>query len=53
MKQRTLGRSGLRVSLLGLGCNSFGMHAEEAQSKKIVARALDLGVTLFDTSAGA
>jgi aryl-alcohol dehydrogenase-like predicted oxidoreductase len=46
---RTLGRSGLRVSLVGLGCNNFGRLDIEA-SRKVVDRALDLGITLFDTA---
>jgi aryl-alcohol dehydrogenase-like predicted oxidoreductase len=46
---RTLGRSDLRVSLVGLGCNNFGRLDIEA-SRKVVDRALDLGITLFDTA---
>jgi aryl-alcohol dehydrogenase-like predicted oxidoreductase len=49
METRNLGRSGLKVSLVGLGCNNFGMLELEA-SRKVVHRALDLGVTLFDTA---
>jgi len=49
MEMRNLGRSGLQVSLVGLGCNNFGMLELEA-SRKVVHRALDLGVTLFDTA---
>ena len=49
MEIRNLGRSGLRVSIVGLGCNNFGMIDIEA-SRKVVHRALDLGVTLFDTA---
>ncbi len=49
MEHRDLGRSGLRVSLVGLGCNNFGMIDIEA-SRKVVHRALDLGITLFDTA---
>ena len=49
METRSLGRSGLQVSLVGLGCNNFGMIELEA-SRKVVHRALDLGVTLFDTA---
>ncbi|MGD0190551.1 MAG: aldo/keto reductase [Rhizomicrobium sp.] len=46
---RNIGRSGLDVSLVGLGCNNFGALDIE-QSRKVVHRALDLGVTLFDTA---
>ena len=49
MEFRNLGRSGLRVSLVGLGCNNFGMLDIES-SRKVIHRALDLGITLFDTA---
>jgi aryl-alcohol dehydrogenase-like predicted oxidoreductase len=49
MEQRYLGRSGLKVSEVGLGCNNFGVLDVEA-SRKVVHHALDLGVTLFDTA---
>jgi aryl-alcohol dehydrogenase-like predicted oxidoreductase len=49
MEQRYLGRSGLKVSEVGLGCNNFGVLDIES-SRKVVHRALDLGVTLFDTA---
>jgi aryl-alcohol dehydrogenase-like predicted oxidoreductase len=50
MKQRRLGRSGLQVSLVGLGCNNFGGRIDLEASRKVVHRALDLGITLFDTA---
>ena len=50
MKTVRVGNSGLQVSVVGLGCNNFGSRLDEAQSTKIVERALDLGVTLFDTA---
>jgi aryl-alcohol dehydrogenase-like predicted oxidoreductase len=50
MKQRTLGRSGLQVSLVGLGCNNFGGRIDLESSRKVVHKALDLGITLFDTA---
>lgn len=50
MKQRNLGRSGLQVSVVGLGCNTFGANVDQAGATAIVQRALDLGVTLFDTA---
>ena len=50
MEHRTLGRSGLQVSVVGLGCNAFGMRCDAEQTAAVVHRALDLGVTLFDTA---
>jgi aryl-alcohol dehydrogenase-like predicted oxidoreductase len=50
MKQQNLGRSGLKVSLVGLGCNNFGGRLDLAGSKAVVHKALDVGVTLFDTA---
>ena len=50
MKQRALGRSGLQVSLVGLGCNNFGVRTDPETSRKVIYKALDLGITLFDTA---
>lgn len=50
MKQRNLGKSGLLVSLVGLGCNNFGGRIDLEASRKVVHKALDLGITLFDTA---
>lgn len=53
MEYRLLGRSGLEVSLVGLGCNNFGgMKAslDTEGARKVVHAALDAGITLFDTS---
>lgn len=50
MKSRSLGSSGLRVSLVGLGCNNFGGRIDLEASRRVVHRALDLGVTLLDTA---
>src|SRR5437773_5585424 len=50
MQIRNLGRSGLQVSLVGLGCNNFGGRLDLAATRKVVHRALDLGITLFDTA---
>jgi aryl-alcohol dehydrogenase-like predicted oxidoreductase len=47
---RNLGRSGLRVSAVGLGCNNFGGRIDFAASKAVVHKALDLGITLLDTA---
>ena len=50
METKPLGRSGLRVSVVGLGCNNFGQRCDLAQTRAVVSKALDLGVTLFDTA---
>src|SRR5712692_4257673 len=50
VKQRTIGKSGLQVSAIGLGCNNFGLRIDLEASRKVVHKALDLGITLFDTA---
>jgi aryl-alcohol dehydrogenase-like predicted oxidoreductase len=50
VKHRTLGRSGLQVSAIGLGCNNFGGRLDVEATRRIVHKALDLGITLFDTA---
>lgn len=50
METRNLGRSGLKVSLVGLGCNNFGGRIDTAQARAVVDRAIELGITLFDTA---
>ena len=52
----TLGHTGLKVSVAGLGCGGFSRLGlatgkSEAEAVALVRRALDLGVTLFDTAA--
>ena len=49
MERRKLGKSGLMVSIVGLGCNNFGVLPIE-RSRLVVDRALALGVNLFDTA---
>jgi aryl-alcohol dehydrogenase-like predicted oxidoreductase len=50
VEQRNLGRSGLIVSAVGLGCNNFGGRLDYAATRAVVHKALDLGITFFDTS---
>lgn len=53
MKTRSLGRSGLTVSALGLGCMSmseFYGPGDDAESIATIHRAIELGVTFFDTA---
>ena len=50
MQYRSLGSSGLQVSVAGLGCNNFGMRIDEEASAKVVHEALDQGINFFDTA---
>ena len=50
MQFRTLGRSGLQVSLVGIGCNNFGQRLDRAGTDAVVHAALDAGISLFDTA---
>src|SRR3954453_4062015 len=50
MEIRTVGRSGLLTSVVGLGCNNFGMKLDKDESVEVVHAALDAGYTMFDTS---
>ena len=48
MEERNLGKSGLRVSSVGLGCNNFGGRSDFAATKAVIHKALDLGISFFD-----
>jgi aryl-alcohol dehydrogenase-like predicted oxidoreductase len=48
MKTRRIGT--LTVSVVGLGCNNFGMTIDERQSADVVHAALDAGINFFDTA---
>jgi aryl-alcohol dehydrogenase-like predicted oxidoreductase len=50
MEHRPLGRSGLLVSVVGLGCNNFGHRIDPDASRAVIEAALDAGITLFDTA---
>lgn len=50
MEYRNLGLTDLSVSTLGLGCIQFGDKADLPETKRIVHRALDLGINYFDTA---
>ena len=50
MEYRYLGRSGLRVSAIGLGTNNFGRRLDADAAVVVVNHALDMGVNMIDTS---
>ncbi len=50
MEYRNLGRAGVKVSAVGLGCNQFGGVVDREGARAIVHRALDLGLNFFDTA---
>ena len=50
MRFRSLGNSGLLVSVAGLGCNNFGGRMDLQQTRAVVDAAIDAGITLFDTA---
>ena len=50
MEYRRLGASGLRVSIIGLGGNTFGRYADAERTASILHRAIELGVNLVDTA---
>lgn len=50
MLHRPLGRTGLPVSTIALGTMTFGGRTPEADAHRIVARAREAGITLFDTA---
>jgi aryl-alcohol dehydrogenase-like predicted oxidoreductase len=54
MEMRTLGRTGLNVSVLGFGCGAVGglmVRGNPGDQERAVARALELGINYFDTAA--
>ncbi len=50
MNKRNLGSSELAVCVVGLGGNNFGGRLDLAATRRVVDKALDLGVTLIDTA---
>jgi aryl-alcohol dehydrogenase-like predicted oxidoreductase len=50
MEYRNLGRSGLQVPLVGLGCNNFGGRMDYDATVAVINTCLDMGVTFFDTA---
>jgi aryl-alcohol dehydrogenase-like predicted oxidoreductase len=50
LEKRKLGSSSLELSLVGLGTNNFGGRIDLEASRKVIHKALDLGITHFDTA---
>ena len=50
MRVRMVGTAGPAVSVVGLGCNTFGRMLDERGARAVVDAALDAGITLFDTA---
>jgi len=50
VRQRAVGKSGLVVSLVALGASNFGGRLDSSAARSVIGKALDLGVTLFDTA---
>ena len=50
METRPLGSSGLNASVVGLGCNNFGMRIQLEETRAVIDAALDVGINFFDTA---
>src|SRR5579872_2701665 len=50
MDYRKLGKSGLSISEVGVGCNNFGRRADQAAANAVVNSALECGINFFDTA---
>lgn len=50
MEKRNLGKSGLAVSVIGLGCNNFGQFIDFEATRKVIDKAIEVGINLFDTA---
>ncbi len=50
MQHRRLGYTGLKVSVVGIGCNNFGMRIDAAATRAVVDAALESGINFFDTA---
>ena len=50
IEYRTLGRTGVKVSMLCLGCMMFGGRTDQATSLDIIDRAIDAGINFLDTA---
>ncbi|MFP3895483.1 MAG: aldo/keto reductase [Anaerolineales bacterium] len=53
MRYRELGKTGIQISELGFGCGAVGgllVRGDEEEMVRVVARAIELGITYFDTA---
>lgn len=50
MQYRNLGTSGLKVSIVGIGCNNFGMRIDADETREVVHAAIDQGINFFDSA---
>ncbi|HEY2301032.1 MAG TPA: aldo/keto reductase [Acidimicrobiales bacterium] len=50
MQRRLIGTSAAEVSVVGLGCNNFGIRTDEPTSRAVITAALDAGINHFDTA---
>lgn len=50
MEYRRLGSAGVKISILGLGCNPFGTWLDEETAIRLVHYAIDQGINFFDTA---
>jgi aryl-alcohol dehydrogenase-like predicted oxidoreductase len=50
MRYKRLGNSGLQVSVIGLGGNTFGRYVDAKGTARLIHRAIDLGINFFDTA---
>ena len=50
MEKRSLGVPGLEASVVGLGCNNFGMKIDLTATRAVIDTAIDAGITFFDTA---
>jgi aryl-alcohol dehydrogenase-like predicted oxidoreductase len=48
MEMREFGGTGIRASVVGLGCNNFGLYQNAAQTVAVVHKALDVGINFLD-----
>src|SRR5260370_41243745 len=48
MEMREFGGNGIRASVVGLGCNNFGIYQNAAQAVAVVRKALDVGINFLD-----